>query len=514
MRFFLGRTSLFFKVILVTSIILIFAISFNVYWNTALHEGSIESLTQEKAKIVAEFIEKNVVRAMEKGRHFDIHQVLQTFATYKGTWKIHVFRPDGTIVATTYERELNKKVENADLYLKKRHFEKEETLRNRAGEMVREAVYYYVNPIKNRPECFQCHDRKNQVVGVLVVAESMKEMHDMIRKVQVHSVILAIITIAFLSFVLGFLFLRVINVPINKLTETMKKVEEGDLNVRVNVRSRDEIGSLAENLNIMIEKLNVARKEAEQYHQELIQRANRMASIGELASGIAHEIRNPLAGIQGAIQILADGFPKEDSRREITDEIQKQIYRLEQLVKDLLNYARPVPTNYLPTDINQLVEKVLSFFVSQRGRKEDILIEKKFSSSLPMTMIDPNSMEQAFLNIILNAQKAMPKGGTLRVSTLLLNREEDSKEDGHRRIQIVFEDTGIGISEENLPKIFNPFFSTRPEGTGLGLSITKNIIEQHGGEIGVESRVHVGTKFSITLLAITQSAERIAHSEK
>ena len=181
----------------------------------------------------------------------------------------------------------------------------------------------------------------------------MKEMHDMIRKVQIHSIILAIITIAFLSFVLGFLFLRVINVPINKLTETMKKVEEGDLSVRVNVKSRDEMGSLAENLNIMIEKLNVARKEAEQYHQELIQRADRMASIGELASGIAHEIRNPLAGIQGAIQILADGFPKEDPRREITDEIQKQIYRLERLVKDLLNYAKPVPTNYLPTDINR-----------------------------------------------------------------------------------------------------------------------------------------------------------------
>jgi len=339
-------------------------------------------------------------------------------------------------------------------------------------------------------------------VGVLVVAESMREMHSMIRKVQMHSTILAIITIAFLSFVLGFLFLRVINLPIKKLTETMKKAEEGDLSVRANVKSRDEIGSLAENLNMMIEKLNVARKEAEQYHQELIQRADRMASIGELASGIAHEIRNPLAGIQGAIQILSDAFPKTDSRREITDEIQKQISKMERLVKDLLNYARPVPTNYLPTDINQLVEKVLSFFVTQRGRKEDILIERRFSSSLPMTMIDPNSMEQAFLNIILNAQKAMPKGGTLRVSTLLLNREEDSKEDGHRRIQIVFEDTGIGIPEENLPKIFNPFFSTRSDGTGLGLSITKNIVEQQGGKIEAESQVHAGTKFIITLPAI------------
>ena len=501
MRFFFGKASLFFKVILVTSLILIFAISLNVYWNTALHEGSIESLTQEKAKIIAEFIEKNVVRAMEKGRHFDIHQVLQNFAIYKGIWKIYIFRPDGTIMATTYERELNKKVENVNFYLKKRYFEKEETWRNQAGGIVREAVYYYVNPIQNRPECFQCHDKKDQVVGVLVVAESMREMHGMIYKVQMHSIILAIITILFLSFVLGFLFSRVINVPIKKLTDTMKKAEEGDLNARVNIKSRDEMGSLGENLNIMIEKLNVAREEAEQYHQELIQRADRMASIGELASGIAHEIRNPLAGIQGAIQILAEEFPKEDPRKQVSDEIQKQIYRLERLVKDLLNFAKPVTRNYLPTDINELVDKVLSFFMTQRGKSVDIKIEKNFVPSLPKAMIDPSSMEQAFLNIILNAQKAMSRGGTFTVSTLVLpGRKDDGKE--VQEIQIVFEDTGIGIPGENLPKIFNPFFSTRSDGTGLGLSITKNIVEQQGGKIEVESQVNAGTKFIITLPAI------------
>jgi len=501
MRFFFGKASLFFKVILVTSLILIFAISLNVYWNTALHEGSIESLTQEKAKIIAEFIEKNVVRAMEKGRHFDIHQVLQNFAIYKGIWKIYIFRPDGTIMATTYERELNKKVENVNFYLKKRYFEKEETWRNQAGGIVREAVYYYVNPIQNRPECFQCHDKKDQVVGVLVVAESMREMHGMIYKVQMHSIILAIITILFLSFVLGFLFSRVINVPIKKLTDTMKKAEEGDLNARVNIKSRDEMGSLGENLNIMIEKLNVAREEAEQYHQELIQRADRMASIGELASGIAHEIRNPLAGIQGAIQILAEEFPKEDPRKQVSDEIQKQTYRLERLVKDLLNFAKPVTRNYLPTDINELVDKVLSFFMTQRGKSVDIKIEKNFVPSLPKAMIDPSSMEQAFLNIILNAQKAMSRGGTFTVSTLALpGRKDDGKE--VQEIQIVFEDTGIGIPGENLPKIFNPFFSTRSDGTGLGLSITKNIVEQQGGKIEVESQVNGGTKFIITLPAI------------
>jgi signal transduction histidine kinase len=326
-------------------------------------------------------------------------------------------------------------------------------------------------------------------------------METMISKIEFHSIILAIIIIAFLSFVLGFLFLRFINIPIKKLTETMKKAEEGDFTVRVNVKGRDEMGTLAQNLNVMIEKLHLAKEEAEQYHQELIQRADRMASIGELASGIAHEIRNPLAGIQGAIQILAEGFPKEDPRAQVTDEIQKQIYKLERLVKDLLNYTKPVPANYLPTDINQLVDKVLSFFITQRGRSEDFKIEKDFFSSLPKTMIDPSSMEQAFLNIILNAQKAMPKGGTFTVSTHAFPQKKDDGKEA-RDVQIIFEDTGIGIPPENLPKIFNPFYSTRPDGTGLGLSITKNIVEQNGGKIEVKSQVHVGTKFIITLPAI------------
>jgi two-component system NtrC family sensor kinase len=501
MRSIFGQTSLSFKVIFVTSLILIFAISFNVWWNTSLHGASIEKLTHEKTKIISEFIEENVVRAMEKGRHFDMHRILKTFAVYRDVRKISLFSIDGTIKASTQDDELNKKVGDVEFYLKDHHFIREEMVQLQDGRKERERVYYYNTSILNRPECFQCHDKEKKIIGVLTVANSLKEMDTMLWKIEIHSIILAVITIAFLSFVLGFLFFKFVNVPIKKLTETMKKAEKGDLTVRVNVKSRDEMGSLADNLNIMIEKLNFAKEEAEEYHQELIQRADRMASIGELASGIAHEIRNPLAGIQGAIQILAEGFSKEDSRTQVTDEIQKQIYRLERLVKDLLNYAKPVPANYLPTDINQLVDKVLSFFMTQQGRSVGFKIEKKLFSSLPKTMIDPSSMEQAFLNIILNAQKAMPVGGTFTVSTRALPERKDDGKEVHE-VQIIFEDTGVGIPGENLPKIFDPFFSTRSDGTGLGLSITKNIVEQHGGEIEVESRVNVGTKFIITLPAI------------
>ncbi|MGA2515205.1 MAG: ATP-binding protein [Thermodesulfobacteriota bacterium] len=501
MRFIPGQTSLFFKVIFITSLILIFAISFNVWWNTSLHGASIEKLTQDKTKIISEFIEENVIRAMEKGRHFDMHRILRTFAVYRDVRKISLFDFEGTIKASTQEDELNKQVGDVEAYLKNRYFIREEKVRLKDGKIERERVYYFNTPILNRPECFQCHAQERKIIGVLTVANSLKEMDTMLWKIEIHSVILAVITIGFLSFVLGLLSLKFINIPIKKLTETMKKAAKGDLTVRVNVKGRDEMGSLAENLNIMIEKLGLAKQEAEQYHQELIQRADRMASIGELASGIAHEIRNPLAGIQGAVQILAEKFPKEDPRTQVTEEIQKQIYKLERLVRDLLNYAKPVPANYLPTDINGLVDKVLSFFVRQRGMPADYRIEKKLFSSLPKTMIDPSSMEQAFLNIILNAQKAMPKGGTFTVSTVALpQRKDDGKE--VREVQIIFEDTGVGIPGENLNKIFNPFFSTRSDGTGLGLAITKNIVEQHGGRIDVQSRVNVGTKFIITLPAV------------
>jgi len=488
----LRPSSLIFRAIFISSATLIIAISFSVWLDIRLHEASIKRNTYEKTKIISEFIERNVIRAMEKGRHYEIHPILKNF-NYRGIWKINLFRPDGIIRASTHEEELNKKVVDVEFFLKNPYFVKEEMVRLENGGKKWERIYYFNTPILNHRECFQCHNQKEEIIGVLTVANTLKDMDKEISGVKRDAVILAVITIGSLSIMLGLLFLRYVNLPITKMADAMRKVERGDLNARVDLQGKDEMGRLAENLNTMIEKLNLAKKEAERYHQELIQRADRMATIGELASGIAHEIRNPLAGIQGAIQILADGFPKEDGRRQVTDEIQKQIFKLERLVKDLLNYAKPVPSNYLPTDINQLVDKVLSFFMTQRVSSEGFKIEKKFFSPLPKTMIDPNSMEQAFLNIVINAQKAMLKGGTFTISTCPLNIDEIYG------VQIIFEDTGIGIPKENLPKIFNPFFSTRPDGTGLGLSITKNIIDQHGGRIEVESQINVGTKVIITL---------------
>jgi signal transduction histidine kinase len=495
--------SLAFKVICVTSLILIIAISFSAWLDITLHEESIKKLTYEKTKIISEFIERNVIRAMEKGKHFEIHRILKSFTVYRGIWKINLFRPDGTIKASTHDEELNRNIGDVDYYLKNQYFVREETVRDESGKKVKGRIYYFNNPILNKSECFRCHRGEGKIIGILTVANSLRDMDEEISKAKRDSLMIATITIASLSLVLGLLFWRFINLPIIKLIDAMKKVKSGDLTATVDLGRKDEMGRLAQNLNAMIQKLDSARRETEQFHHEQVKRADRMASIGELASGIAHEIRNPLAGIQGAIQILAEDFSKEDSRRQVTDEIQKQIKKLERLVKDMLNFVKPVPSNYLPTDINDLVDKVLSFFLTQRGKSEDFRIEKRFFSPLPKVMVDPNSMEQAFLNIILNAKNATPQEGAITVSTFPL-KQNGNDGDEVKEVRIIFEDTGIGISRDNLPKIFNPFFSTRSEGTGLGLSITKNIVEEHGGNIEVESQVNVGTKFTITLPVMKQ----------
>jgi signal transduction histidine kinase len=482
------------KVILITSLVLIIAISFIAWWEIRIHEDSIKRQTYEKTKIISEFIEKNVISAMERDRHFEIHRILKNF-TYRGIWKIDVFKPDGTIMASTRDDELNNKVPDVEFFLKNQYFIRDEVSQNSEGTIERERIYYFNSTILNKPACSRCHPAYEKIIGVLTVANSLKDMDQEIFRVKVDAVILSILTIVSLSLVLGLLFLKFVETPITKLTNTMRQVEEGNLNARAEITGKNEMGRLAENLNTMIDKLGAAKKESEKYHQVLVQRADRMASIGELASGMAHEIRNPLAGIQGAIQILADDFPKEDNRRQITDEIQKQIHKLERLVKDLLNYAKPALPNTLLTDVNELIDKVLSFFMTQRGRSSNFHIQKNFSSPIPKIMIDPNSMEQAFLNIMLNAQKAMPKGGTFTVSTRWIPRGNNGKGE----VQILFEDTGVGIPKDNLHRIFNPFFSTRSDGTGLGLSITKNILEQHGGNIAVESHLNQGTTFTITL---------------
>jgi len=271
----------------------------------------------------------------------------------------------------------------------------------------------------------------------------------------------------------------------------MERAERG-LEARVDVKSSDDIGRLGEAFNSLLTKLERARRRVERYHYEQMKRADRLASIGEMAAGIAHEIKNPLAGIAGVIQVLKKDYAVGDQKRAVLDEVLSQVERMDKAVRNLLSFARPPEPKMTLVDINELIGKLLDFLAPQFA-KNAIVAERQLSPGLPWLTLDPDLMQQALINIALNAIQSMPEGGKFTVETKSVKPGGESA----GSVEIVLADTGKGISMENLSRIFTPFFTTRQQGTGLGLSITQRIIEQHGGEINVLSSPGKGTNFSI-----------------
>ena len=274
----------------------------------------------------------------------------------------------------------------------------------------------------------------------------------------------------------------------------MAKVEAGDLSVRMTSHGKDEIGRLIVSFDSMVGRLDLAKKELETFHFQQMERADRLASVGEMAAGIAHEIKNPLTGIAAAITVIKEDFDPDDSRVSIMNEVLEQVSRLDKTVNDLLFFGKPTLTEPASTDINSALKKILVFAAQHRGGKN---IERRLelADDLPPVYVDPKQIQQVFLNLFLNAVQAMQGGGTLTVQSALV------KVDGFDMVQVKVTDTGQGIPLQILDKIFTPFFTTKAQGTGLGLAISHRLIEQQGGRLYVASEDGKGTTFTVELPA-------------
>jgi two-component system nitrogen regulation sensor histidine kinase GlnL len=239
------------------------------------------------------------------------------------------------------------------------------------------------------------------------------------------------------------------------------------------------------------------RKELE----EDLKRADRLALMGTLAAGLAHEIRNPLGGIKGAAQLLRRSIDGNSSLREYTDIMVREVDRVNQLIEQLLDLSRPPQLTLAPVNIHQILEDVLLLEGQALGRTE-ISVKKNFDPSLPPIRGDRAQLTQVFLNLVKNAFQAMERGGALTITTRL---ETDYHIRGqgtarNRFIWVDIADEGAGIKEEDLPHIFSPFFTTKTNGTGLGLAVCYRIIKEHGGLIRVDSVEGRGTDFKVSLL--------------
>jgi len=227
-----------------------------------------------------------------------------------------------------------------------------------------------------------------------------------------------------------------------------------------------------------------------------LHRADRLSALGQLSAGLAHEIRNPLGAIKGAVEILQEDFPTGHPKAEFYAILLKEVERLNDVLTNFLSFARPVMPHLAPLDVRTVLT-ALEGLTSGQARAHRVQIFTSFHQGPSRVMADETLLKQAFLNIMLNAVEAMPAGGDLAISTRL--SPASATGDRPEWVEVVFDDTGPGIREEDLGRIFDPFFTTKKDGTGLGLAITHRIIENHHGTIRVTSQRDKGTTFVVTL---------------
>jgi signal transduction histidine kinase len=295
----------------------------------------------------------------------------------------------------------------------------------------------------------------------------------------------AVTVCAVLIFVLAFLIQR----PMIELQEKIAQVGDGDLNARVSFADRnDEVGDLGRNFNRMVEQLRHDREEIDSLHRTQMSRAEHLATLGELATGLAHEIRNPLAGISGVIEIIGRDLPPTSPARAVVKDVRQEIAQINRIVSDLLETARPRRPQTRLGDLNTTVEHAV-MLARQQSISRPIVIDFKRDALLPEVEHDSDQIHQVLLNLLLNAIQAIDKNGYIEVG---LEREQDE-------VGIYVKDNGRGIAPQNLANIFRPFFTTKGNGTGLGLSLARRIVEAHGGRIDVASSLDHGSKFVVTI---------------
>ena len=277
--------------------------------------------------------------------------------------------------------------------------------------------------------------------------------------------------------------------PMMELQDKIARVSLGDMNVSVSFANRnDEIGDLGRDFNDMVAQLKASLEEIQLLHQTQMSRAEHFATLGELAAGLAHEIRNPLAGIAGVIEIIGRDLPPNSPARSVIKDAKEEAMQINRILTDLLETARPKPPQFQVKDLATTADHAV-MFARQQAITKRIMIELEKGEDIPPLDHDPNQINQVLLNLLLNAIQSMDKPGSIFVT---LRRDKDA-------VLITVADQGKGIPPENLPNIFRPFFTTKGHGTGLGLSLARRIVEAHGGTITVRSEVGKGTQFVLRL---------------
>ena len=344
-----------------------------------------------------------------------------------------------------------------------------------------------VNPIPNEPSCTasdcHAHGAQESVLGVLDINVSMAEAdREMARGTLVIS-LLAGVAIFCSSLILWWLNRILVVKPVEALREGTRRVAQGDLTTKIQVKGHHELGELAQAFNDMTRRVFETQSQLAQ--------ADKLASVGRLAAGIAHEINNPLTGVLTYASLMAKRLPPGDPGAEDVDVIIRETKRCRSIIRELLDFARPAPPSRRPTDLGEVVRHSLAVVTNQLSL-DHVEVILDLAEDLPMAFADGNQIQQVLVNLLLNAEDAVEPGkGRIRVATRALPGD---------LVEVEVQDNGTGIKPDDVPRLFEPFFSTKGNrGTGLGLAVTWGILESHGGSVEVDTELGRGTSFFVRI---------------
>lgn len=519
------RLSLIVKLTIATSLILIGFMwtldSINLtYFRNIMTEYAVSNAEQ-----IAEVVTQSAYDAMMKNDKNQLYEVISHIGESKSIEHIRLIDREGKIVFSSTRQEIGKiitmnaeacqmchKSGNPRLYASSMHRSRLFTTSD--GK----EVLGLTKAIYNQPSCSTaaCHFHHSEynVLGILDITISLDNLLQKSHEYRMQFLIMTCVLLLLIGVLINYLTQRLVNRPVKRLVRHTALVAAGDLEVRVPVSSHDELGDLSEAVNRMTKSLQKAQDElkdwgnsleqkVEERSQEIKQiqaqlyRSDKLASLGQLVAGIAHEINNPLTGVLLFSSIVSSDTRLDPVLKADLERVISETRRCADIVKRLLDFSRESVAHKEAISFNALLDKVIDLMY-QHPCFHNINIMKNYTPDLPDIIADPGQIQQVFMNLLLNACHAMPGGGNLTLNTSMSS-------DGNY-VDAEVRDTGCGISEADLNRIFDPFFTTKSDGTGLGLSISYGIVENNGGKLGVKSRVGEGTAFTVMLPVFNGSA--------
>ena len=343
--------------------------------------------------------------------------------------------------------------------------------------------------MQNSPGCYECHDPHINTLGYTVFDISMVEAKKNKAVVLKFSLFFTLFMVLIIVFVVIIMHYKFVKKSLVHFQTKIERINDGYLDERVFIEESKELGILGKDFNKMLDNFQKTQGQLVSCHNKEMRNNRKLASVGEMAARLAHEIRNPITGIANAIEIIVDET-QDEQNKPILEEIQRQANRVNEAVSNLLIYSRSKALNTHKGNINILVKSLILFLKSQNHNKS-INFHLNLQADIPVFNFDHEKVENALLNLGLNAIQAINDSGTVTFKT--------SYDPLKKEVIIKVVDTGTGIPKEIIPQIFSPFFTTRTEGTGLGLAIVKDIVEKHDGEIWAEKNVEKGSVFNISL---------------